>query len=178
MIRAVLWDVGGTLVNFAVSSDEWINAPLRACGIDPGLLDSEATKLAMRKLWIEEDTWRTTSEEAGRELAAYFSKYAPVPGIPDLLKELDSRGLRQGVVSNWPPSLRNFLKHHALDQHLRTIVCSNSSSDSLPLVNAADTLSTTRRRGACRVSLRRRRVRASRQRQGEAVFGAQGRGFG
>jgi HAD superfamily hydrolase (TIGR01509 family) len=52
--------------------------------------------------------------------------YRPVPGIPELLRELGERGIRQAVASNWPPSLPRFLRYHKLHDHFSVIVGSGA----------------------------------------------------
>ena len=63
-------------------------------------------------------------ERLGDRLTAYYDVYAPVPGIRALLDDLAARGIPMVVVSEWPPSLRQFLAHHDLDRYFRAVVCS------------------------------------------------------
>ncbi|HTL29337.1 MAG TPA: HAD family hydrolase [Tepidisphaeraceae bacterium] len=49
---------------------------------------------------------------AAMALVEYYDVHAPVDGIFELLEDLDARGVKQAIVSNWPPSLPQFLEHH------------------------------------------------------------------
>jgi putative hydrolase of the HAD superfamily len=148
LIRAVLWDVGGTLVDFALSREQWFEGPLRACGIDPESLGPEAIAHCPSELALEEDlcqtrdqelAWHTrraeqilrghrveraTIEDLGKGLAEYFSRYKLVDGIGELLVEISGRGIVQAVVSNWPASLRDFLGHHGVARFFKKVICS------------------------------------------------------
>lgn len=152
---AILWDVGGTLVDEAISGTDFMRRALRRLGIGPELLQQDAVRWAAEQFQQEMLTWRTAEDERegfrrlaagvlegaavpadgttidrlGQTLADYDEMYTPVPGVVQLLGELAALGLRQGVVSNWLPSLRRFLAFHALDRHLATIV--NSAEEGL-----------------------------------------------
>jgi FMN phosphatase YigB (HAD superfamily) len=149
---AVIWDVGGTLVDRIVSPGEGVKRALQAVGISLDTVRAEALERAQRRYLEIEPRWRTLAEEEqgfceiagcflegmeaaadpaqverlGRHLGDYVSVYQPVPGIPELLEELGQRGLRQAVASNWPPSLARFLGSHGLDRYFAVIVGSGT----------------------------------------------------
>jgi HAD superfamily hydrolase (TIGR01509 family) len=149
---AVIWDVGGTLVDRVVSPGEGVKRALQAGGICPDAIRAEALERAQQRYLEIEPRWRTLAEEEqgfreiagcclegldaaadparierlGQHFGDYFSVYHPVPGIPELLEELGQMGFRQAVASNWPPSLSRFLGYHDLDQHFAVIVGSGT----------------------------------------------------
>jgi HAD superfamily hydrolase (TIGR01549 family) len=145
---AVLWDVGGTLLVEAISGAEFVRSILRHLDIAPDDLREEAVARALAQFEATMLRWRTADDEregfrrlaaglldgsaAGRDpvlierlakaIADYDVMYVPPPGIRDLLAEIAVRGIRQGVVSNWLPSLPRLLRTHALDRHLEIVV--------------------------------------------------------
>jgi len=147
---AVLWDVQGTLVLRTVSAVEMGLRALIAAGVSPLSLRSESIESARQFEKIANLRWRTMEQEAegframaaalleGVEppptpeqvarvaavFAAYDDMYRLVPGVLDLLTDLQARRIRQAVVSNWPPSLRRFLDHHDLSRFFSVVVCS------------------------------------------------------
>jgi HAD superfamily hydrolase (TIGR01509 family) len=156
-IRAVLWDVGGTLtVLKSPSPVESVARTLARCRIDPQLVPAERILSTHAQFLSNERDWRTLYDEhrdreiwaAGlldglgladglrrtlaSELRHYYDIYEPTPGIFDLLGELRERGLKQAVVSNWPPSLPLFLKHHGLHNWFDTIVFSAEDGNHKP----------------------------------------------
>jgi len=65
-----------------------------------------------------------TDDQVSRVAAGwqnYYDIYQPVPGIRSILDELKNMNVVQGVVSNWPPSLRAFLDHHDLGRYFKVI---------------------------------------------------------
>lgn len=142
----IIWDVGGTLVTRVMESREFLARALQGAGIRPDRVQPESARRAQDAYAQDQLRWRTPQEEregwqrlaamllegAGASAAQverlanawarYYEVYAPVPGIPELLDELAARGCRQAVVSNWPPSLREFLEHHRLSRHFDVIV--------------------------------------------------------
>ena len=146
MADVVLWDVGGTLVDHVMPSEDFLRRCLEPAGVSIESLHPEWIRAADDVCRRLEPTWRTeTDEERGwfemasillgdlaadrslvsrvaRGFSRYFETYAPVPGIRNLLVELDCAGVRQGIVSNWPPSLGNFLKHHELDGYFEVVI--------------------------------------------------------
>jgi len=149
---AILWDVGGTLVDRVARPEDAVERALQAVGIRLDAIGIEALGRAQQRYLAIEPRWRTLAEEEqgfcevaacllegrdpvadaeliarlGRHLGDYFFVYHPVPGIPELLEELARMGLRQAVASNWPPSLPRFLGYHGLDRHVAVIVGSGT----------------------------------------------------
>jgi len=147
---AVIWDAHGTLVLRAVSEQEVGLRALIAGGLSPFGLRAESIERARAYRIDAMLQWRTAEEEAegfrrvaallldgveppptpdqiarvGASFAAYDDVYRPIPGIREILDELLDRGIRQAVVSNWPPSLRRFLDHHDLTRYFSVVVCS------------------------------------------------------
>lgn len=145
-VEAVIWDVDGTLVTRSSDDRELVLQALAAAGIPPARLRPESVQRAQafyRQTFLR---WRTPEEEregyrviaglllegtgasaeavdrAAGVFAGYFDAYRVIPGMRELLADLAGRGLRQGVVSNWAPSLRAFLRHHRLDGCFAVIV--------------------------------------------------------
>ena len=147
-ITTILWDVGGTLMDWATPCDDSLPCACQACGIDPALLHPATVAQARREYELDEPTWRTAADERagwrrhaaallrgspasdadvarlGDQLDRYFEGYAPIAGIADLLADLSARGFKQAVVSNWPPSLTVALNHHDLSRHFTAVICS------------------------------------------------------
>jgi HAD superfamily hydrolase (TIGR01509 family) len=134
--RAVLWDVGGTLVQHGIPTVESIRGRLDRASIAHRLLADEHILSTLNDFLKNERTWRTLEDEhrarevwvatmfegqgfsdaqlraAALALVDYYDVHAPVDGIHELIDELHERGVRQAIVSNWPPSLPDFLQHH------------------------------------------------------------------
>jgi HAD superfamily hydrolase (TIGR01549 family) len=147
-VQAILWDVGGTLVDNRVTMAESIRARLAVAGVGVGQLSDDDLESTFEEFFALEDRWRTLADEE-RDVKAYFrgllaplgltseqfevayarvppyyDLHKPVDGIRELLADLRGRGLRQTVVSNWPPSLVPFLEHHRLAEYFEAVVFS------------------------------------------------------
>ena len=134
--EAILWDVGGTLVQHGIPTTESIRRRLAKGSIDHRPLTDEHLLATLNEFMQNERNWRTLDDEqrdrelwvtkmfsgcglsdaqlhvAVLALVEYYDVHAPVDGIFELLDAVDRRGLKQAIVSNWPPSLPNFLEHH------------------------------------------------------------------
>lgn len=152
----VLWDVDGTLVDYALPLETFVDECLARIGVDPASVSAAAMRQAHDRRLEMEVSWRTLDDEragflevarvllagtgvseeqvvqCGAAFARYFDLYAPIEGIEALLAELKARGVRQGVISNWPPSLKNFLGHHGLAQYFQVIVGSGEEGVAKP----------------------------------------------
>lgn len=148
MIQTVLWDVDGTLVDHAMTDQQFLGSALVVAGIDPSTLVPASIAAAQQGFVEGNLQWRTLEEESeqwgvlaetllqGCETTAeqmqqvatryrgYFDRFAEVAGMRKILERLSGRGVRQAVLSNWPPSLRNFLDHHDLTRYFDEIVVS------------------------------------------------------
>jgi HAD superfamily hydrolase (TIGR01549 family) len=146
--RAILWDVGGTLVEFACSLPESVRCRLAGCGVDHSLLSDAQIEQTYVDFIRTEQQWRTIEQERAAErnwlgtllgnesfdrnaidsvtaaMPRYFNLFRPVPGLIPLLDELSSCGLPMAIVSNWPPSLPELLDHHRLTSYFDPIVYS------------------------------------------------------
>ncbi|MGD0390378.1 MAG: HAD family hydrolase [Tepidisphaeraceae bacterium] len=146
--QAILWDVGGTLVDYACSLPESVRCRLAGCGIDHARLSDEHIEQTYADFLRTEQQWRTIEQERAAErnwletllederfdrnaidsaaavMPRYFNLHRPVSGLIPLLDELSSRGLPMAVVSNWAPSLPEFLDHHGLKCYFDPIVYS------------------------------------------------------
>jgi putative hydrolase of the HAD superfamily len=146
--RAILWDVGGTLVDFASTLPTAVRSRLSACGVDHSRVSDDRIEKTYTAFIAAEQTWRTIQHErdaetrwlhdllagtgldpqtisrASREMPRYFNLYRPVEGIPQLLAELRACGTKLAIVSNWPPSLPEFLRHHDLLPFFDTVIFS------------------------------------------------------
>lgn len=144
-ISTVLWDVGSTLMKSVVPVQQFIYQCLEVNSIPLAWIDSATFQKAEQFRRENEPMWRTlheekegfyhfatillggteASEEQIRRFAAclsyYYDIWSVVPGIPALLAELREAGIVQGVVSNWPPSLRRILQHHRLASYFQVI---------------------------------------------------------
>ena len=151
----VIWDVGGTLV-YRPPMQLVLDQALRRAGLRLDLLRPDALLRASQEYVRARLHWLTLEEEregvrslaamllegaaaaspAGAALAEaladYYDVYHEVPGIRDLLEALSARGVRQVVVSNWPPSLRGFLLHHDLTRYFALIVGSSEEGIAKP----------------------------------------------
>src|SRR5262249_23339806 len=128
---AVIWDVGGTLVDRNVGPGRFTEWALQTVGLSSKAIPLASLARAYQLHREIEAQWRTLEEEAkgyraiarvllagtsaagdplqvellAQGLGDYFWVYHPVPGMPALLHELAAGGIRQAVLSNWPPSL-------------------------------------------------------------------------
>src|SRR5688500_11819743 len=62
-ITTILWDVGGTLMDWATPGDDSLACACRACGLDPALLEPSNVVQARREYDLDEPTWRTADDE-------------------------------------------------------------------------------------------------------------------
>lgn len=148
----VIWDVGGTLVDRVVGQTEALAHALEAVGLRLEAVDAATHERAHQQYLRTEPHWRTPEQEQQgfEEIAALFLErtdaagdtdqiaqlgqalggwdwvYRPVPGIPELLRELGEHGIRQAVASNWPPSLPRFLRYQDLHGHFSVVVGSGA----------------------------------------------------
>lgn len=149
-VSVVIWDVGGTLVDRRLSERDVVLRALEAAGIPPLVLRPEAVERSRQYRLDALLEWRSPEQEGAgfRKMAAllldgvdpparaeqvetvarifadYYDVYQPIEGMPELLADLRTRGVRQAVVSNWPPSLHRFLEHHGLRQYFALVVAS------------------------------------------------------
>jgi HAD superfamily hydrolase (TIGR01549 family) len=146
--KAVLWDVGGTLVEFRCALVDSVRERLNRGGFSEFVFTDEYIEGTFSAFYENEPSWRTKDDEraaalkwaktllrsyalsdqqllaAADALLLYYDMYQPVAGIIDLLGELQTAGVRQAVVSNWPPSLRSFLEFHGLHSYFESVVFS------------------------------------------------------
>lgn len=148
-IAGVFWDVGGTLVEFAMTLVEFVRGALASAGVDASGISDGQIHDAFERFYAGERSWTTVDEswQATRGWSAdllapcggaspaeqaavaaalwqYAGMYRPVGGIVDLIHDLRAAGLKQVVVSNWPPTLPLFLAHHGLDALFDAVVYS------------------------------------------------------
>lgn len=129
-----------------MSSDAFLRRCLASAGISITSLSPVAISAAYELRQRKEPLWRTVADErrgnleivsellrasgasddqvrqVSEALLRYFDLYTLVPGIRDLLNEMRDLGAVQGVVSNWPPSLKAFLDHHDLLRYFKVVV--------------------------------------------------------
>jgi phosphoglycolate phosphatase len=110
MIKAVLFDMDGTVLNTLNDIKDSVNYALSQFGLSPKSDDD--IKLAIGNgayTLIERVVPKTYTEEKIRQVfnvyQPYYEKHSnihtgPYPGIMDLLKDLKKRGYQIGVVSN------------------------------------------------------------------------------
>ena len=120
MIRAVMFDLDGTLLDTLQDIADAMNRSLLRSGLAPRpvpdyryLVGNGAVKLAERVTGGRPDLRQAVYD-------AYMADYArnslratrPYPGIPELLSALRGRGLKLAVVSNQPDSdTRHVIRH-------------------------------------------------------------------
>lgn len=147
MCSVVVWDVGGTLVEDAVSLEVFVHRCLASAGIAVTALVAPSIRAADEVLRRQQQgpLWRTPDDEKTADfefahallrgsgasaaqlqqvaaaIGRYFDRYRLVPGIRALLNELRDASVIQGVVSNWPPSLNAFLDYHELSQYFSVV---------------------------------------------------------
>jgi HAD superfamily hydrolase (TIGR01549 family) len=83
----------------------------------------ERHRQAMRGWWSHVDFLRGAEDAAYRELAAPDA-WIPYPDTEPVLRTLRARGLRIGIVSDFPWDLRTHLVHHGLDALIDSCVIS------------------------------------------------------
>jgi HAD superfamily hydrolase (TIGR01509 family) len=144
--KAILWDVGGTLVRYGVPISVSVRRRFDDCNLDHRTICDEQIAATLRDYLANERTWRTRDDEhrarldwvaklfdgcalsdeqrvaAAHALGIYYDVHAPVAGILELIDDLGARGMKQAIVSNWPPSLPQFLKHHGFASRF-AVVC-------------------------------------------------------
>jgi HAD superfamily hydrolase (TIGR01549 family) len=144
----ILWDVGGTLVDFAGSLPESVRRRLAGCGINHSGISDEHIEQTYADFIGAEQRWRTIEHERAAEtswlkallrgeisegdsinqiaerMPRYFDLFRVVDGVMELLGELWERRIAMGVVSNWPPSLPEILEHHQLGSFFDVVVYS------------------------------------------------------
>jgi putative hydrolase of the HAD superfamily len=152
----VLWDIGGTLFDYAMSMERLLLRCLQQADIDIRAIDPKRVVQADEFSRQHMNLWRSAHEESTgylhiatlllqgtgvtadqvRQVAAglsrYYDLYAPVPGVRNLLEELHNHGVIQGVVSDWPPSLPSFLRYHRFEQYFSAIVSSGKAGITKP----------------------------------------------
>jgi len=155
-IKAIFWDVGGTLAEATADTLNNLRDDLELCGIAREAITCDAFAGAQAIWEADWPTWQTEMEEqagnlrraqnllrdaqlpqsaigkVARQLNTYARHYKVTKDIELLLDYLTVQGLRQGVISNWPPSLRHFLNQHKLTRHFEAIVCSGELGISKP----------------------------------------------
>lgn len=143
--KGIIWDVGGTLFVRGLTPAEFVQRAFRRTGLRPANLEPEQFHQITRGLRMAQKHWRTMEEERegfraaarallepgtadsdvgrlGEQLAQYYDTYRPVPGIFELLDELQARSIPMAVVSQWSPSLRECLEYHGLLRYFPIVV--------------------------------------------------------
>jgi putative hydrolase of the HAD superfamily len=153
----VIWDVDGTLVRRIRSDVEVAAQALARWHVDVSTIDPHALEAAQSQYREMSRLWRTVQEErdgyadlavrlleaAGRKvtvdpveidegLRTAFGAYELVPAIVDVLQALEKVGVRQAVVSNWTPSLPDFLRSLGLERFFAFVVASGPEGLSKP----------------------------------------------
>lgn len=136
-IGAIFWDVGGTLVEFAVPLIDHVRARLRHCELPDDLVADVHIARTYADFAEQESMWRTeddalaachrwaeaivgppasrhTAKTLGVALHDYHDLFKVVAGVDTLICEIRDRGIKQVVISNWSPTLPAFLRFHGL----------------------------------------------------------------
>lgn len=150
-LRALLLDVGNTLLTEQPSRFELYARTARARGVD---IDEPAMNALMRRAhhelprevngaWRYTDPWfelyierifhdelrvpRAELPSLAHELFGHFSRpetFVLFPGVDALLERARALGLGVGIVSNWSPRLPGLLERLGLASRVDFIVCS------------------------------------------------------
>ncbi len=112
MIKGIIFDLDGTLLDTLEDIADSANEALRDCGFDVHPLDEYRFFVGngvenLVKMILPKGTDANMITQVMRDFQqAYDRNYAnkcqPYPGITDLLKELNQRGVQLGVCSNKP----------------------------------------------------------------------------
>jgi len=160
MIRAVIFDLDGTLVDSAPDLHAAANALLEERNAGPltlaqvrGFVGNGIPKLVERCL---EAVGKSTDGAALSRAVARFKRIyganpatltRPFDGVEEMLGALSARGFLLGVCTNKPEALtRQVLAGVAIDRHLRAVVGGDSTKamkpDPAPLLHCAGLLGT------------------------------------
>lgn len=154
--KFVLWDVGGTLTIPKYSSFERSLMTLKKAQIPQTQISLENILKAGIEFREKKLTWKTHKEEQdgyielattmlnnkynpdnrnirlAEELSYYAQYYKPVDKIDILLKKIGELNIKQGIVSDWPPSLGEYLNFHDLHKYFDFVVASSSYNITKP----------------------------------------------
>ena len=145
-LRAVVFDLDGTLVDSAPDLHAAANLTLEEMGLDPmplaqvrGFVGNGVAKLVERCLEAQKQP--SKGAPLARAVERFKAHYAAAPavltrpydGVEALLGSLTARGLLLGVCTNKPEGLTNaVLAGTGLDRHLRAVVGGDTASAMKP----------------------------------------------
>ena len=124
MIRAVLFDLDGTLTNTLKDIADAMNRSLRLHGLPEWPVDAYRYLVGDGAKKLAERAVRERHELAlsvQREYQAYYQEHTqvstkPYEGVPELLRALQSRGVPMAVFSNKPDAdTKNVVRHFFTD---------------------------------------------------------------
>jgi phosphoglycolate phosphatase len=121
-VRVVIFDFDGTIADTFWQGLEILNAMSDEFGYRK-LAEEElpqardmTTRQLMRFLGISNRRLPVIAHKGVKQLRAKIREIQPIPGVPEILRELNARGLRLGIVtSNSEENVGIFLKNHDLD---------------------------------------------------------------
>ena len=161
-VKAVFFDVGGTLVYSGRGHLDLLHQALRTIGYSVSRDDvAEANDLARRavarrrrrlaarmdtgaasRMWLDHLTSALGLDLAGGDLEAELAAairqieasgdVAVDPDAPALLTRLQDRGLRLGVISNWSADLPDYLAQRGLAKFFPVIIASEAVGSAKP----------------------------------------------
>ncbi|MBN2019897.1 MAG: HAD family hydrolase [Sedimentisphaerales bacterium] len=127
MFKAILFDLDGTLLNTLIDLAEAMNASLVYFGFKPHSVEAfkyfvgESVEVEARRALPESArdnrTVKKVAEYSQQIYANCWQKHTkPYPGIPELLDELQHRGLRLAILSNKIDSFTKIMAEKLLPQ--------------------------------------------------------------
>lgn len=134
-MKLALFDIDGTIMEWTpVHKDSFSEAFKKVFGIDtditiitsPGMTEQQIITEVLKKKGVSEETIKSKMQEAMKVMEEYFEKEIKnckvelLPGVEDLLKELDKNNILMGLVTgNLEKIAMAKLKNAGLDKYFK-----------------------------------------------------------